>query len=195
MPLRKQTKKASSSWKKINNFNMLNALIGFADGAQFDKRSPSMVKFRLLLRTTAIRDEDGNEYSQEEAADLLARALLQGRGINVYLFRNEDDTYGGNGRINIMNLDEEEGDEDEDEDKLVDKGKANGSRSSNNRTRSTKQPTKSSSRSSYKSYRRPEDSIPVDFSDEDEDVPLDEYGNPVGTLYFEGDDKDLVVVG
>lgn len=171
---------------------MLNAFIGFADGAQFDKRSPSMVKFRLLLRNTAIKDEDGNEYTQEEAAELLVRALLQGRGLNVYLFRNDDDTYGGNGRINIMNLDEQE-EEEEDEDKLVDKASSNGRRNSINRARSSKPSAKSSAKSSKRSK------LPATtdnyYDSEDDDEELDEYGNPIGTKYFEGDDSELVVVG
>jgi hypothetical protein len=126
--------KKASSWKKINQFNMLNALAAFADGNQFEEEMPSMVKVRLILRNTNIRDEEGNEYSQEEAAHLLAHALLEGRGINVYLFLNEDGSYGGNGRINVKDLEEEQEQEQEEEEKqyaknkLVHKAKADRSR-------------------------------------------------------------------
>jgi hypothetical protein len=118
--------KKTSSWKKINQFNMLNVLMAFADGSQFEEEMPSMIKVRLILRNIVIKDEDNNEYSQEEAVRLLAEALLQGRGINTYLFLNEDGSYGGNGRINIKNLIEEQEQEDEDyvETKLVNKTKA-----------------------------------------------------------------------
>jgi hypothetical protein len=130
-PNKRKAKQKTGGWKKINQFNMLNALMAFADGSQFEEEMPSMVKVRLILRTnTAIRDEEGNEYSQEEAAHLLAQALLEGRGINVYLFQNEDGSYGGNGRINVMNLnlEEQEQEEEEHEHKLVYKTKADRSR-------------------------------------------------------------------
>jgi hypothetical protein len=92
----------SSSFKSAGKFNMLNALTAFCD-TNF-RRSPDQIKFRAVLKNTVIKDDEGNEYSQEEAAQLLAAALLEGRGINFYLFQNEDGSYGGNGRINILEL-------------------------------------------------------------------------------------------
>jgi hypothetical protein len=93
---------SSSSLKASNKFNMLNALAAFSD-TNF-RRQPDLIKVRAVLKTTVIRDDQGNEYSREEAAQLLAEALLEGRGINFYLFQNEDGSYGGNGRINILEL-------------------------------------------------------------------------------------------
>jgi hypothetical protein len=92
----------SRSFKSSGKFNMLNALTAFCD-TDF-RRQPDMIKVRAVLKTTIIRDEQNNEYSQEEAAQLLAAALLEGRGLNFYLFQNEDGSYGGNGRINILEL-------------------------------------------------------------------------------------------
>jgi hypothetical protein len=88
--------------KSVRSFNMLNTLIAFCD-TNF-RRQPDMIRIRAVLKNTVIRDEEGNEYSREDAVQLLAEALLEGRGINFYLLPNEDGSYSGNGRINILEL-------------------------------------------------------------------------------------------
>jgi hypothetical protein len=172
-PNKSKAKSKTGGWKKINQFNMMNALMAFADGSQFEESMPPMVKVRLILRTTtAIMDEEGNEYSQEEAARLLAEALLQGRGINVYLFQNEDGSYGGNGRINVMNLDDEQEEEEQDaENKLVHKTKADRSR-----------PT-----GSGRGYRKSAAPVPQ-FDDDDPDSPI------IPPTTNDDDEDDYIVV-
>jgi len=85
-----------------NEFNMLTFGIGFLDeGAKGYKMN---IKLKSDEAKTPPMDEEGNEYTREEAAALLAEALLEGRGIGVYLFENNDGTMSGNARINIHGL-------------------------------------------------------------------------------------------
>lgn len=94
--------------KKIRgggDFNMLNALVSFLD----EGGGKAVFKARLLLKNddrAPLTDEEGNEYSREEAAELVKQALLNGHGVNVYYFENSDGSLSGNGRINVNGLTE-----------------------------------------------------------------------------------------
>jgi hypothetical protein len=87
-------------------FNMLNVLKGFADVVEWDGNVPATIKVRMLLRNTEeFFDERENSFDRETAVKLLADALLDGKGINLYLFLNDEDgSYSGNGRIDINAL-------------------------------------------------------------------------------------------
>lgn len=92
-----------SKRRASGDYNMLSFGIGFFDE---DGRYP---KVRILLKKEDAKvgcvDEQENEYSREEAAALVAKALLEGRGISLYLFENNDGTMSGNARIDINGLD------------------------------------------------------------------------------------------
>lgn len=70
------------------------------------------LKSRILLKNenskVGIVDERGNEYTSEEAVQLVAQALLIGRGISIYWFENDDGSTSGNARIDINGLDASE---------------------------------------------------------------------------------------
>lgn len=107
--------------KSKDAFNMLNLLTAFGDVVEWSNDgAPERIKVRALLKTKDGQhvnplDEQENEYDMREAVELLAEALLAGNGINFYLFRNEDDSYGGNGRINIKDITVEPAEEYEEE--------------------------------------------------------------------------------
>jgi hypothetical protein len=83
-------------------YNMLSFGIAYLDdnGKNF--------KGRVLLKNetskVGIVDEQGNEFTQEEAVVLVAQALLTGRGISMYFFENDDGSMSGNARIDINGL-------------------------------------------------------------------------------------------
>lgn len=110
------------SFKKKGDFNMLNFGIGFCDILEEDRGLPTKMKARIMLKADKqtkdlmdVVDEKDNEYTPEESAMLLAKALLEGRGISLYLFLNDDDSYGGNARIDINGIELDEDDEEEEE--------------------------------------------------------------------------------
>lgn len=88
--------------KVSEDYNMMSFGVGFFDE---DGKYP---KVRILLKKedakVGIVDERNNEYSREEAAALIAEALLAGRGISLYLFENDDGSMSGNARIDVNNL-------------------------------------------------------------------------------------------
>jgi len=117
---RKQDTRASKFGK--DNYNMLNF------GQAFLDETPGKLyefKARVLLKTkdgelVDVVDGDGkgdNEYTPEESAMLIAKALLEGRAINICFFPQDDGSWGGNARIDIKGLetDEDEADEEEEE--------------------------------------------------------------------------------
>lgn len=104
---RKQDTRASKFGK--DNFNMLNFGQGFLDETP-DKSFE--FKARVMLKTkdgelVDVLDGDGkgdNEYTPEESAQLIAKALLEGRAINICFFPQDDGSWGGNARIDIKGL-------------------------------------------------------------------------------------------
>lgn len=97
---------ATNKLRGGKDFNMLSFGVGFLDD---DGKN---VKARILLKkedsNKGITDERGEQYTREEAANLLATALLEGRGISLYLFENDDGSMSGNARIDINGLVEEQ---------------------------------------------------------------------------------------
>jgi hypothetical protein len=91
-------KKAKSAFSSASRFNMLS--FGKTYVVESDKGTP---KIRILLKNVTITDEAGNEYSREDAARLLAEALLAGAAINCHTFDSEEG-YEGNARIDITNV-------------------------------------------------------------------------------------------
>lgn len=83
-------------------YNMLSFGIAYLD-------DNGKLKSRILMKNESskvgIVDERGNEYAPEEAAQLVAEALLLGRGISIYWFENDDGSTSGNARIDINGLD------------------------------------------------------------------------------------------
>lgn len=59
-----------------------------------------------LKNTDTISDSEDNSYSPEEAVELLAKALLSGKGVSIYLFDSDSANaeWSGNARINIEEL-------------------------------------------------------------------------------------------
>lgn len=96
-------------FSRANNYNMLNFGTAFLDETQ---NTSYEFKARLMLKTkdgeqVNVWDGDGkgeNEYTPEEAAAILAKALLEGRAINVCFFANDDGSWGGNARIDINGI-------------------------------------------------------------------------------------------
>lgn len=96
-------------FSRANNYNMLNFGTAFLDETQ---NTSYEFKARLMLKTkdgeqVNVWDGDGkgeNEYTPEEAAAILAKALLEGRAINVCFFSNDDGSWGGNARIDINGI-------------------------------------------------------------------------------------------
>lgn len=82
-------------------YNMLSFGIAYLD-------DDGKLKSRILMKNESskvgIVDERGNEYAPEEAAQLVAEALLLGRGISIYWFENDDGSTSGNARIDINGL-------------------------------------------------------------------------------------------
>lgn len=111
---RKQDTRASKFGK--DNFNMLNFGQAFLDETP-DKSFE--FKARVMLKTkdgelVDVTDGDGkgdNEYSPEESAMLIAKALLEGRAINICFFAQDDGSWGGNARIDIKGLNTEDEEE------------------------------------------------------------------------------------
>ncbi len=97
-------KPAATKLRGGKDFNMLSFGVGFLDD---DGKN---VKVRILLKkedsNKGITDEKGEQYTREEAATLLEQALLEGRGISLYLFENDDGSMSGNARIDINGLTE-----------------------------------------------------------------------------------------
>jgi hypothetical protein len=100
--------------KATANFKMLQFGVTYLD----ENDGKADFKVRVLLSSDdaknqpCVKDESNNvteEYTREEAAELVAKALLMGRGITSYLFDNSD-SWGGNARIDIsgIELDESE---------------------------------------------------------------------------------------
>jgi hypothetical protein len=91
--------------RKQNEYNMLSWGVGFFDE---DGKYP---KVRILLKSDNANkpptDEQDNEYTRDEAAYLVYQALLEGRGISLYLFNNDDGSMSGNARIDITGLEPE----------------------------------------------------------------------------------------
>lgn len=96
-------------FSRANNYNMLNFGTAFLDETQ---NTSYEFKARLMLKTkdgeqVNVWDGDGkgeNEFTPEEAAAILAKALLEGRAINVCFFANDDGSWGGNARIDINGI-------------------------------------------------------------------------------------------
>lgn len=96
-------------FSRANNYNMLNFGTAFLDETQ---NTSYEFKARIMLKTkdgeqVNVWDGDGkgeNEYTPEEAAAILAKALLEGRAINVCFFANDDGSWGGNARIDINGI-------------------------------------------------------------------------------------------
>jgi len=96
-------------FSRANNYNMLNFGTAFLDETQ---NTSYEFKARLMLKTyngeqVNVWDGDGkgeNEFTPEEAAAILAKALLEGRAINVCFFSNDDGSWGGNARIDINGI-------------------------------------------------------------------------------------------
>jgi len=114
---RRQDTRASKFGK--DNFNMLNFGQAFLDETP-DKSFE--FKARVMLKTkdgelVDVIDGDGkgdNEYTPEESAMLIAKALLEGRAINICFFAQDDGSWGGNARIDIKGLNtDDEADEEE----------------------------------------------------------------------------------
>ena len=82
-------------------YNMLSFGIAYLD-------DDGKLKSRILMKNESskvgIVDERGNEYAPEEAAQLVAEAILLGRGISIYWFQNDDGSTSGNARIDINGL-------------------------------------------------------------------------------------------
>lgn len=96
-----------------DNFNMLDFGKVFMDETQGQRYD---FKLRLLFKTkdgeqVNVFDGDGkgdNEYTPEEAVQLVAKALLEGRAINVCLFEGDDyGSWTGNARIDIKDIESE----------------------------------------------------------------------------------------
>lgn len=115
---RQQDTRASKFGK--DNFNMLNFGQAFLDetpGKSFE------FKARVLLKTkdgqlADVVDGDGkgdNEYTPEESAMLIAKALLEGRAINICFFSQDDGSWGGNARIDIKGIEGGDADDDDEE--------------------------------------------------------------------------------
>ncbi len=106
---RRTTKAAPAKGRAKGDYNMMSFGVGFFDE---DGKYP---KVRILLKKDdakkGITDENEVQYTREEAAALLAEALLEGRGISLYLFENDDGSMSGNARIYINGLSEEEEEE------------------------------------------------------------------------------------
>lgn len=115
----KSNKDARAAKFGNDRFNMLNFGQAFLDETPNAKYT---FKARVLLKTkdgelTDVVDGDGkgdNVYSPEESAMLIAKALLEGRAINICFFEQEDG-WSGNARIDIKDLETDEDDEDEEQ--------------------------------------------------------------------------------
>lgn len=102
-----------------DRFNMLNFGQAFLDETPDAKY---MFKARVLLKTkdgelADVVDGDGkgdNVYTPEESAMLIAKALLEGRAINICFFEQEDG-WSGNARIDIKDIDSDAEDDQEEE--------------------------------------------------------------------------------
>lgn len=100
-------KKGKGGSKANDNFNMLSFGVAYLD----EGVGKSVAKARILLKKednrVGIVDDKQVSYSREEAAALIAEALLEGRAIVIHYFENED-SVGGNARIDIKGLTESE---------------------------------------------------------------------------------------
>lgn len=145
-------------FSRANNYNMLNFGTAFLDETQ---NTSYEFKARLMLKTkdgeqVNVWDGDGkgeNEYTPEEAAAILAKALLEGRAINVCFFSNDDGSWGGNARIDINGIELDA----EPEEKPA----------------ARKSSTKTSASSNKRTYEVPP------ASDEDDDIDEDDYDEEV----------------
>jgi hypothetical protein len=172
--------------KSKDTFNMLNLLTAFGDVVEWgNDGTPERIKVRALLKTKDGEhvnplDEQENEYDMREAVELLAAALLEGNGINFYLFLNEDGSYGGNGRINIKGITVEAAEEEEDEEEEEEPAPAPKRKTAAKSAGATKQSQKKTSPSSTKKARDYEADIRNQATEEeeedeeivDEDLPL-----------------------
>lgn len=94
--------------KSQGDFKMLQFGVTFLDEQEgkADFKSRIMLYAEDAKNQPCVKDENGNiveSYTREEAAELVAKALLAGRGITTYLFDNND-SWGGNARIDINGL-------------------------------------------------------------------------------------------
>ena len=100
--------RSKSKFTKANNYNMLNYGTAFLD----ETDAAYEFKARIMLKTkdgeqVNVFDGDGkgdNEFTPEESAMLIAKALLEDRAINICFFANDDGSWGGNARIDITDL-------------------------------------------------------------------------------------------
>lgn len=93
---------------KANDYKMLQFGVSFLDeqDGKADFKARIMMYDENAKNEPCVKDESNNvveTYTREEAASLVAQALLMGRGITTYFFDN-DDSWGGNARIDISGL-------------------------------------------------------------------------------------------
>lgn len=106
-----------------DKFNMLNFGYSWLDEVS-DKKYEFKSRICLKAKDGELldvydKDGEGEEYTPEQSALLIAKALLEGRAINICYFPNDDGTWSGNARIDITGLeagiDEEDEDDEEEE--------------------------------------------------------------------------------
>lgn len=96
-----------------DRFNMLD--FGYA---HLDETPDAKYEFKARVYLKVDKDKnlldavdgDGkgdNSYSPEETAALIAKALLEGRAINICYWFKDDGTWSGNARVDIKGLDNE----------------------------------------------------------------------------------------
>lgn len=104
---------------KQNDFNMLTFGQGFGDYVT-TAGGKEALRVRIMLKNTdVVLDEAKDEYTHEQAVQLLAEALLSERGIVCYLFEDDkknDGSLGGNARIDIKGIEVPDADEDDEAD-------------------------------------------------------------------------------
>lgn len=114
MPLRKAQAAQPKSFKN-DKINMLNFGIAYVN--EDAGKGGAVCTVRIMLKKISdgnggyifpdvYKDEQDNEYSPEQAVQLLAQALLNGGAINCHIFENKEGM-SGNARVNIKSVDTE----------------------------------------------------------------------------------------
>lgn len=107
---------------RANKFGKSNfKMVGFGQAFLDEADANYDFKCRIKLKGNAdgfvnvFDDSKETEYTPEEATELLAKALLEGRAINICFFQQDDGSWSGNARIDVNGLEEASDDDDEPE--------------------------------------------------------------------------------
>lgn len=114
MPLFNSNKKQAATFKN-DRINMLNWGIAYVN--ESTGKGKDVCTVRIMAKKVKTDDgnydlpefyldEEGNQYTPEQAMVLLAKALLNGGAINCHIFENTDGM-SGNARVNVKGLADE----------------------------------------------------------------------------------------